>query len=115
MVQKPFYPALVHNMTFGPVLLLLVAGTDVYDVLTMAKGMFRSKDGQIEKSGLRLKYQGPSRQELVELGYEGERLLFRLFEYRIHTCDNLKETLAICKLLLSEGDYNVLVDELKGL
>lgn len=102
LVHKYFFSALAHNMTFGPSILGLYEGVDIYNVLKVAKGTFRFIDNQIQKSGLRLKYQGLTKEELIKSGYQDEQLFYRMFEYRIHTCDDADDSLFVYNLLLNK-------------
>jgi nucleoside diphosphate kinase len=109
LVREEFFSALVHNLTLGPSILLLYEGDDIFVELKKAKGIFKLNGLSIDKTGLRLKYQGPSSADLIKSGYQGQLFLNRLFEFRLHTADNLLETISLCKLLLSSEDYGALV------
>lgn len=113
LVREIFFPALVYNMTLGPSILLLYKGSDIYKELKEAKGVFKFNGHSIDKTGLRFKYQGPSEKELVDSGCQAPQFLYRLFEFRLHTTDNLEETISLCKTLLPGLEYTLLMDSLK--
>lgn len=108
LVREWFFPALVHNLTLGPSIFLLYEGDNIFVELKKAKGIFKLNGLSIDKTGLRLKYQGPSGADLMKLGYQGQLFFNRLFEFRLHTADNFSETMSLCKLLLSSEDYGAL-------
>jgi len=108
LINKPFFPALTHNFIFGSVRLDLLAGSRIYEKIGQAKGIFQIKNGNVLRTGLRLKYAGPAIPKLFQLGYRGKQLFYRALEFRFHAADNLDETIKLCRLLLQDNELNSL-------
>lgn len=106
LVNRPFFPAITYNLTIGNCYLVLVSGQDVFHKLKAEKGVFKLlENGDIFTTGLRHKYAGKTKNQLITLGYVGQDLEWRLFDFRFHTCDDQLSTMALCKLLLNENDF----------
>lgn len=108
MINKPFYSSIVRNMTLGTSLFLLVKGKDIYNRLREIKGEFRKFNGKIKTSGLRFKYRTQSIKKEVVVDYKDKKLLDRIFKFRLHTTDNLKETAIICLLCMNPSEIEKL-------
>ncbi|MBI2630813.1 hypothetical protein HYW73_01175 [Candidatus Nomurabacteria bacterium] len=106
LVKRCFFSALVHNTSSGLSLFVVFQGQELFPQIKAVKGMFRLKNGRIICSGLRLKYQGKSLDQLTEEGYRGKQLFYRLFEFRLHTTDNAEETIKLCRLVLSPAEFS---------
>lgn len=96
-VGKSTYSSTKRALTFGPSLILLVRGTDIYNHLTVVKG-------KMDKGGIRGRYCEKSKEELIEMGYSGKRLQDRLAENRLHSADDLQETIIVCSLCMTSFD-----------
>lgn len=96
-VGKNTYSSTKRALTFGPSLVLLVRGINIYDRLTIIKG-------KMDKGGIRGKYCEKRKKELIDMGYAGQKLQDRLAENRLHTADNFEETIIIYSLCVSFPD-----------
>jgi len=97
-IDRPEFPSMVHNLTFGESLLIVVSGEDdLYKSLRQVKG-------RTNVSGLRLKYRLRSNDEWKALGYSGESLRRRIGKNRLHTTDDFEETVKLCSLALTCRD-----------
>lgn len=106
LVNRSFFPAITYNLTMGRCYLVLVYGRDVFHKLKTEKGVFKLlENGDIFTTGLRRKYAGKTKNQLITLGYVGQELEWRLFDFRLHTCDDELSAIALCKLLLNEDDF----------
>lgn len=106
LVDRSFFPAIVHNLTMGSCSLTLVSGVNIFHRLRTEKGTFKLLEGgDIFTTGLRHKYPGKTKKELLALGYVGQELEWGLFDFRFHTCDDEASAMALCKLLLNDNDF----------
>lgn len=97
-VERPEFPAMVNNITQGNSLFVVVCGgDDLYESLTRVKG-------KMNRGGLRLKYRTRSIEEWEALGYSGQALQNKIAENRLHTTDDLDETVTLCNLALDHRD-----------
>ena len=109
LVKRCFFSALVHNMSFGPSLFVVFNGEELFSRIKAIKGKSELISGKMFHTGLRLKYLGESLNQLVEKGYKGKQLFYRLFEFRLHTTDNMEETVKLCSLVLSPSELSSLL------
>lgn len=97
-VDKLEFPAMTNNLMQGPLLFLVVERHgDVYASL-------RETKGKMNQGGLRLKYRTRSIEEWQALGYSGQALRDKIAENRLHTTDNLAETVSLCSLAMRSSD-----------
>ncbi|MCX6784524.1 MAG: hypothetical protein NTV81_01125 [Candidatus Komeilibacteria bacterium] len=101
-VDKPQFPAMVHNLTSGQSLLVIAQGdADIYASLRQVKG-------KMNQGGLRLKYRTRSIEEWESLGYSGSELQNRIAENRLHTTDDFQDTIQVCSLALENHEIDAL-------
>lgn len=97
-VSRPEFPSMVHNITQNRSLFVVVKGDfSIYRSLAQAKG-------KMNQGGLRLKYRTRSIEEWKVLGYSGRELQNKIAENRLHTTDNLEETVFLCNLAMNYHD-----------
>jgi len=93
--DKPEFPSMVHNLISGISLFVILQGnSNIFTSLTKIKG-------KMNQGGLRLKYRTYSIEEWNLSGYSGEKLQHKIAENRLHTTDNLEETVRMCSLLMN--------------
>lgn len=101
-VEKPEFPSMVHNITRGNSLFVVVRGDNtIYESLRRVKG-------KMNQGGLRLKYRTHSIEEWQALGYVGRELRNRIAENRFHTTDDLNETISLCALVMNHQDIETI-------
>jgi nucleoside diphosphate kinase len=97
-VKRPEFPAMVYNITQGMSFFTVVCGDeDIYESLTRVKG-------KMNQGGLRLRYRTYSIEEWQSFGYSGKDLQNKIAENRLHTTDNLEETISLCSLAMNYYD-----------
>jgi len=101
-LAKQEFPSMVHNITQGNSLFVVVSGNrHIYKSLTQTKG-------KMNQGGLRLKYRTHSIEEWQSLGCFGRELQNKIAENRLHTTDNFDETVFLCNLALDHYDLATL-------
>lgn len=101
-INRSEFPSMVRNITQDASLFVIVrGGNSIYEELTRVKG-------KMNKGGLRLKYRTHSIEEWQEMGYSGRELQNKIAENRLHTTDNLEETIDLCVLAMSYYDINTI-------
>ena len=94
-VERLEFPSMVHNITQGKSLFVVVSGdNNIYESLTRVKG-------KMNQGGLRLKYRTRSIEEWQVLGYQGRELQNKIAENRLHTTDDFEETIMLCTLAMN--------------
>jgi len=97
-VERPKFPSMVHNITRGNSLFVVVRGDKtLYELLTRVKG-------KMNQGGLRLKYRTRSIEEWQALGYSGRELQNKIAENRLHAADDFDETVFLCNLAMNHQD-----------
>jgi hypothetical protein len=97
-------------MMAGSCLVVIACGESLYTKLREIKGKIKFSDDytEVEVTGLRLKYRTWSFQELAQLKnlnhHRRQAILSKIFEYRMHTTDNLKETANLCTLCMDNEE-----------
>jgi len=102
LVNKWFFRAMVHNLTQGSSLLLVLRGDDLFSKIKDVKGTFRFESNKLIVTGLRSKYinkYNPS--DLRRSGIKGNKLFYRMFEYRMHATDSQEQTMLQLNQLLN--------------
>lgn len=101
-VERQEFTSMAYNITQGYSLFTLVSGSwNIYESLKRVKG-------KMNCGGIRLKYRTHSIDEWISLGYLGRDLQNKVAENRIHTTDNLSDTLFLCALALDPDDVSLL-------
>ena len=108
LLGRIFCSSLIKIMTLGPCLVLLVEGRDAFYALKEIKGKIRLDGEQINVTGLRLKYRHWLPEEIKNLGCQSQTALDKIFEIRLHTTDNLRETAIICSLCMNRAEIDTL-------
>lgn len=114
IVGRPSCAPVIKTMMAGPCLVVLARGENPYLKLREVKGRIKFNESftQVEITGLRLKYRTWSPKELDQLkeGNSNDRqaILNRIYEYRMHTTDNLDETANICSLCMNSVEVEAL-------
>lgn len=97
-VERPEFPSMVHNITQGVSLFVIVRGDEtIYELLTKVKG-------KMNQGGLRLRYRTSSIEEWQKLGYSGQELQNKIAENRLHTTDDFTDTILLCNFAMSNHD-----------
>lgn len=100
-MDNPIFPSAVKAMVNGLSLVILARGENIYGRLPEIKG-------KMNTGGIRLKYKIKSKEELVSAGYTGRELQDILAENRLHTAENVEETIMICALYMASYDKDQL-------
>ena len=109
LLEKSAYPSLIRTMTLGECIVILVRGPeDVYDRLRSIKGSFRYDGKSVVVTGLRQKYKTWSEAEIEYLGIKSTAALDKIFEHRLHTTDNLEETISLSSLCMNPAEIESL-------
>lgn len=110
LAGKPSLAPVIKTMMAGGSLIVIACGEDLYAKLRETKGKIKFNDDftEVEVTGLRLKYRTWAFEELEQLKspshHRRQAILDKIFEFRIHTTDNLKETANLCVLCMNEED-----------
>ena len=97
-IDRLQFPSMVHNITRGHSLFVVVSGDDaIYESLTRVKG-------KMNKGGVRLKYRTRSIEEWQAMGYAGQGLQNKIAENRLHATDDFDETVFLCTLAMDHYD-----------
>ena len=114
LVSKPAFNQIVKTMMVGNCFVVITCGENIYTKLREAKGKIKFNDDytEVEVTGLRLKYRTWSFRELSQLKDHNcvnrQAILDKIFEYRMHTTDNFKETAILCILCMDDRDIESL-------
>jgi hypothetical protein len=101
--EKWFFKALINSLTLGPSLLCEIYSMkhDILKILRFRKGKFELRNNKLLRTGLRLKYGRIFSQEQIEKAFYSEEDLFNIFEFRVHTPDNIMESELLHSLLIN--------------
>lgn len=108
LVGKLAFAQVVKTLMAGSCLAVIVRGENLYTKLREIKGKIKFNDNytEVEVTGLRLKYRTWSSQELEHLKnpdrHRRQAILDKIFEYRVHTTDGLRETANLCTLCMDD-------------
>lgn len=102
LINKWFFRAMVHNLTQGSSLLLILRGDDLFSKIKQVKGTFKFESNRLIVTGLRAKYINKYDPfDLRRSGVKGKKLFYRMFEYRMHATDSQEQTMLQLKQLLN--------------
>lgn len=104
ILSKASYSAITRTLLMGDCFVLLVEGTEIYTGLKDAKGRIKHEDGRFVVTGLREKYRSWSEVELEQLGWNSSAALEKVFEFRLHTSDDLADTANFCLLCMNHEE-----------
>ncbi len=100
-VNSSRYKYMVHSLTHGTSMLLLLSGDNAYSRVNVIKWNWN-------KWWLRQKYLFYDRERLTEMWFSWEALQFKLAENRIHSCDNDEESALMLSGLLNRHEIDTL-------
>lgn len=110
LVGRPSCAPVIRTMMSGGCFVTIACGENLYLRLREIKGRIKFNDDftEVEVTGLRLKYRTWSFEELDLLKERNsdrrQAILNKIYEFRVHTTDNLKETANICSFCMSNGE-----------
>lgn len=110
IVGRPSCAPVIRTLMAGNCLVMIVSGDNLYLKLREVKGQIRFNENftEVEVSGLRLKYRTWLPEELEQLKGNNcdchQAILNKIYEFRVHTTDNLKETAHICHLCMNNAE-----------
>jgi nucleoside diphosphate kinase len=97
-IENPKFPSISYNITQGYSLFVLVMGS-----IKIHQELIRIK-GKMNKGGIRLKFRTHSIEEWKALGYHDQGLSNKIAENRLHTTDNIEETIRLSSLIMDHND-----------
>lgn len=117
IVGRPSCAPVIRTLMAGSCLVMVVLGENLYLKLREVKGRIRFNEdfSEVVVSGLRLKYRTwlPEELELLKENSGSphrEAILNKIYEYRIHTTDDLRETAYTCCLCMTDDEMAELKD-----
>ena len=101
-INKPYFPSMVENIVVGHSLVSILKGdNNLSSRVKRLKGRFYvHKDGRLEIDGLRLKYGARIVKKKKETGS------LDVYEFRLHTSENLQEAAVVCAVCANEEEIN---------
>lgn len=93
------YPYALHSVTHGPAMIILLEGDDIYRKLLQEKWDWN-------KPWIRLRYKKYFEDELSQKGLSENEIHLRLCENRIHSCDDLMQTVQLMSWLLTYDELS---------
>lgn len=101
-INKPYFPSMVENFIVGYSSVFILKGDNNLSLqIKRLKGRFYvHKDGRLEIDGLRLKYGARIIKKEKETGS------LDVYEFRLHTSENLQEAAVVCVVCANEEEIN---------
>jgi nucleoside diphosphate kinase len=103
-VTKPYYASIAKNIISGKSLIVILKGEKgIITKIKQLKGRFYvGTNGRLETSGLRLKYGAQIKKHTFK---ENEKTTeTEIYEFRLHTTENLEETAIVCALFMDSQE-----------
>ena len=114
LLGKPSYAPVMRTMMSGECLVVILRGENLFARLPSIKGkmMFNVEYTDVEVTGLRFKYRNWDQEDLLRLKNPSTQpaALAKIFDYRLHTTDSVKEAANMCLLCMNDADLATLRD-----